>query len=102
MNAVMSIKTNHDLDAFLNTGMFDSKEIQARREERMRRDARMVLRSAEYAKAEQRGYDRSMAEAREREQKLEAQHQEETASLGASLAGGVAMLAGFIGLAMML
>lgn len=101
MNAVMSIKTKHNLDAFLETGMFNTPEIRERRNERMRRDARMALRAAEYAQAEQRGYARAEAEAKQRERMLEDQHQEEKASLCASLAGGVALLAGLVGLAMM-
>lgn len=102
MNAVMSKKYALDLDAFLNTGMFHSPEIRARREERMRRDARMALRSYEYAQAEQRGYDRAKAEAKVRERELEEQHQQESAGLVADVVGAMTMAAGFVALAMML
>ena len=100
MNSVMSIKSKHTLDAFLETGMFHSREIQERREERMRRDARMALRAAEAAAAEQRGYDRAKAEADQRERELEERHQQERAGLVADVMAAVTMAATFVGLAM--
>ena len=102
MNEVMSIKSKHNLDAFLETGMFNTREIQERRAERMRRDARMALRSYECAQAEQRGYDRAKAEAKVRERELEERHQQESAGLVADVVGAFTMAAGFVALAMML
>ena len=87
-----------DLDAFINTGMFNTPEIQARREERRRRDR-------EWKAAQDRQKAR-MAVCREamgkRERELEAVRQEKEAGFGAQVAGGFTMAAGLLGIAMIL
>lgn len=92
MNAVMSKKYSLDLDAFLNTGMFNTPEIQARRAERRRWDAMKAAHARKFTEADW--------AARERE--LEQAHQKEESGLVASVAGAFAMTAGLVALAMML
>ena len=107
MNAALSIKQKYDLDAFLRTGMFNSPEIQARRQARREQDAQRARWNA-MQEERFRAQVRRMAREEVREEharQIKAKdkaHDQEIKDLGASLAGGVAMLAGFVGLSMML
>lgn len=107
MNAVMTIKHNCQeaeedryLEAFF--GLFHTPEIKARRADRMQRDAEQARRTAireERVRAEAREEARKEYERRERV--MNKIHQREVADMGASVAGGLAMAAGLLGLAML-
>lgn len=99
MGKVMSIQQARyarDMDAFINTGMFTSPEIQARRKARREWDAMMA--------AQARKQKRELTEDtwKKREQELADQYQMESADLAASVVGAMTMTAGLLGLAMLL
>ena len=109
MSKVMTIpqaRYARNLDAFLDTGMFDSPEIKARRAARIQRDAEQARWNAI---REERFRAQAREEARqevreEHERQIKAKdraHDQELKDLGASLAGGVALLASVVGLAML-
>ena len=82
-----------DMDAFINTGMFDSPEIKARRAARRRWDAMRA------AKATQ---PMTQAEWEKKEREMQEANQREASDAAASVAGALSMAAGLLGLAMML
>lgn len=95
MGSVISIKQARyarDMDAFINTGMFNTPEIKARRQARMERDA---MRAARARKLTEEDWTR-------REQELDEQNQREVADLAASVVGALTMTAGLLGIAMLL
>lgn len=92
MNTIQQIKYAKDMDAFVNTGMFTSPEIQARRAERRRWDAMKAAHARKFTEADW----------ADRERELEEAHQQEESGLMASVAGAFAMTAGLVALAMML
>lgn len=96
MNEVMTIKRKHEeleaqeMDCFMF--LFQTEEIKARREARMRRGAQ------EAAKTRSKQQEAKARE--ERKRKLEAKHQREVADTAASVAGGLTMASALLAIAM--
>lgn len=92
--------------------LLDTPEIKARRADRMKRDAEQArlaalqeerehIRAEALAQGRAQGREEARKEYKRRAREQDMAHDQELKDLGASLAGGVAMMASLIGLAML-